>query len=176
MFCFYFHWFSQVLEGGNGAGGANSPREAGSSDELWAQMQVLLIANLKNSLSCDFQNNRQTMQCWRLHEALQCQLEGPGSTSTESFVKNLCRKGKCQKRFFNGFGVCKNIFDTIPNFVPTLCVMDLLNRSFLWFLKPSNLKPPRLICDTDQCSYINPKPKKQAISDIYRTFTDKYIW
>ena len=45
MFCFYFHWFSQVLEDGNGAGGANSPREGGSSDELWAQMQVFLIVN-----------------------------------------------------------------------------------------------------------------------------------
>ena len=108
MFCFYFRWFAQVLEDGNGAGGANSPREAGSSDELWAQMQVLLIANLKNSLSCDFQNNRQTMQCWRLHEALQCQLEGPGSTSTETIFENLC-----------------------PNVVPKLCEMDLLKRSFL---------------------------------------------
>ena len=189
MFCFYFHWFSQVLEDGNGAGGANSPREAGSSDELWAQMQVLLIANLKNSLSCDFQNNRQTMQCWRLHEAYNANLKGRAALQQKHLLR-ICavREGVKKRiyrnvaasavfgRFFNGLWVCKNIFDTIPNFVPTLCVMDLLNRSFLWFLKPSNLKPPRLICDTDQCSYINPKPKKQAISDIYRTFTDKYIW
>ena len=152
MFCFYFHWFSQVLEDGNGAGGANSPREGGSSDELWAQMQVLLIANLKNSLSCDFQNNRQTMQCWRLHEALQCQLEGPGSTSTETILR-----------------ICALTFSR--NYVKWICWREV----FFWFLKPSNPRPPRLICDRSVLVY-QPQNIKQAISDIYRTFTEKYIW
>ena len=37
------YWVGQVEEGVNGAAGGNSPREAGSSDELWAQMQVFFM-------------------------------------------------------------------------------------------------------------------------------------
>ena len=84
------------------------------------------------------------MQCWRLHEAYNANLKGRAALQQKHLLR-ICavREGVKKRiyrnvaasavfgRFFNGFWVCKNIFDTIPNFVPTLCVMDLLNRSFL---------------------------------------------
>ena len=133
MFCFYFHWFSQVLEDGNGAGGANSPREGGSSDELWAQMQVLLIATLKIPCLVIFKTTGRQCNagdCMKLYNA---NLKGQAALQQKPFWEFV--PWHFPEIMWNGSVEEKFSFD-----FSSLPIQDLPGSSVI-----------------DQCSYINPK-------------------